>query len=228
MKNSKPDNQDLDDDLDDILDDILDDDLDDMLDGEIISKTIKKVLKQNKNKHSIKIAYINLAWVISILIGIIILLIAKEFGTNNNMINLISISSGLISIVLAIVAIAIALKQESDSSNINNYMIRQLAELDKSIANLDVAISSMKELSNLKIDNLSSQLSESLNIKDTIDKDQIRVIVRNELRKQSTENKTKKEHEMDEGQRRALIKIMKMAEKRYKDMETPQSDSNNT
>lgn len=169
------------------IDEEIDEELDEEIDDLLLQTSIKKAVEKTKDKYKNYIIFWNLGWFIGILIAIIILLLAKEFGSNENMMNLISIASGLISIVLAIVAIGIALKQELNSNNVTTVMMLKLGELDKRISNLDVAIKSMQDLSNLKIDSLSQQMSEKINNTDKIDKREVEIIIKNILKNQIDE-----------------------------------------
>lgn len=178
----------------------------------LINEEIEKIEKKYKNN----IVLWNLAWFIGILIAINILLLAKEFGSNENMMNLISIASGLISIVLALVAIGIALKQELNSNSVTTVMMLKLGELDKRISNLDMAIKSMKELSNLKIDSLSQQMTEKINNTDKIDKNEVEIIIKDILKNQIDETSKYTRSSITKSERDALLKKAREIQERNK------------
>jgi translation elongation factor EF-1beta len=142
-------------------------------------------------------------WIIGILIGVIVELLliiifisSFKLSNDSNITNLISISSGLISIALAIVAIWITLKQEVNSNIINASTRGVLDKISDKINKIDTNVSSINMESIEKIiismfDKLSEDISKKLE-EDKANENPISFEKASELVKQSID-KTKEE-----------------------------------
>ena len=92
----------------------------------------------------------------------------------------------------------------------------KLGELDKRISNLDMAIKSMKELSNLKIDSLSQQMTEKINNTDKIDKNEVEIIIKDILKNQIDETSKYTRSSITKSERDALLKKAREIQERNK------------
>lgn len=114
-------------------------------------------------------------WITRILIGIIIILtliiiciLSLKLSNDANIINIISIGAGLTSIMLAIVAIGISLKQEYSSTIINFQTKSALDSIDGKINKLDYMVSNIDMN---KFINIVNKTNEKLTeFKTTLDK----------------------------------------------------------
>lgn len=92
----------------------------------------------------------NLKWknkiligIICLLIGIIITIISVRLSDNVEMVNTISIGTGLVSMALAFVAIAYSMKQDVSSTIINNNTLNLLNQINNNIDKIDNKVSNI-------------------------------------------------------------------------------------
>lgn len=78
------------------------------------------------------------AWLLIILIGIIILVSTYRLADNQDVVNLFSFISSSVSIALAIVAIFLALKQDSDSRYSNDVVKDKLGDILKELSKVQI------------------------------------------------------------------------------------------
>ncbi|GEM_PF-6995161 len=117
----------------------------------------------------------DIKWITRILIAIIVILtliiiciLSLKLSNDTNIINVISIGAGLTSIMLAIVAIGISLKQEYSSTIINFQTKSALDSIDGKINKLDYMVSNidMNEFANI----VSKNYEKLTEFKTTLDK----------------------------------------------------------
>lgn len=80
------------------------------------------------------------AWVVSILVGFIILILTIRLGDNKDVINLFSFVSSSVSIALAVVAIFIALKQDSDGKQVHDRLVDLLTRIQSDVKIVDAKL----------------------------------------------------------------------------------------
>ncbi|WP_212936751.1 hypothetical protein [Bacillus hominis] len=78
-------------------------------------------------------------WLVGVLVTVIILLVAGFYNSNTIELNF-SIISSAVSIALALVAIFIALKQDSDNQRVNDRLSRLLNEISINVRNVDAKV----------------------------------------------------------------------------------------
>ncbi|CAK6472648.1 hypothetical protein BFRIG_01866 [Peribacillus frigoritolerans] len=81
-------------------------------------------------------------WLVGILIGIMILMVASFFNSDKVEMNF-SIISSAVSIALALVAIFIALKQDSDNQRVTNKMTEALMKIETKVNSMDGKIDNL-------------------------------------------------------------------------------------
>lgn len=81
-------------------------------------------------------------WLVGILIGIMILMVASFFNSDKVEMNF-SIISSAVSIALALVAIFIALKQDSDNQRVTNKMTEALLKIETKVNSMDGKIDNL-------------------------------------------------------------------------------------
>ncbi|MEM4993002.1 hypothetical protein WKH56_10675 [Priestia sp. SB1] len=77
------------------------------------------------------------AWLVGVLTAIIILILTYRLSDNQEVTNLFSFISSSVSIALAIIAIFIALKQDSDGRRVNEQTSFLLNNIESKISNVD-------------------------------------------------------------------------------------------
>jgi hypothetical protein len=147
-------------------------------------------------------------WTIGILIGIIILIISLWIGDNKVSVN-VSIASSGFSIALALVAIFISLKQDSDTGRLNNQMNSTLSRMDGKLDTVEQKVNQIdlgliKEVLQQKLDEnftlvkneVDSEKFTTEEINDLLDKqkEEMNKDINNFLRdiNENLANKTKK------------------------------------
>lgn len=113
-------------------------------------------------------------WTIGILVMIIILLVADFFNFPNIEANF-SIISSAVSIALALVAIFIALKQESDNQQVNNQVSHLLSDISADLRNVNDKVDKIQ----LDPGNSAELVDEFVEVKgkDNFTKDDLKEIV---------------------------------------------------
>lgn len=86
-------------------------------------------------------------WLMGILIGIIILILSLWFADNQGIEANFSIMSSAVSIALGLIAIYIALKQDSDSQRLNQQMYLTLKEMENKIDSVDQKVNQLDTFS---------------------------------------------------------------------------------
>ncbi|PFF28427.1 hypothetical protein [Bacillus thuringiensis] len=76
-------------------------------------------------------------WLVGILISLIVLILTVRLGDNLEVINLFSFISSSVSIALALVAIFIALKQESENNRVTSQMTNTLTKIELKVNSMD-------------------------------------------------------------------------------------------
>lgn len=110
--------------------------------------------KENKEIDKSKIIELNLRWIIAILIAIIILIASYNvWGKSSPLENLISISSGLISIVLGVFAIIYSMSESIKNNNKENKINDLLYDDKNNVNNLnDITLGIQKIVDGTRIE----------------------------------------------------------------------------
>lgn len=113
-------------------------------------------------------------WLVGILIAIIVFILTFRLGDNLQVINLFSFISSSVSIALAMVAIFIALKQDSDNKQVNDRMVDLLNKIKTDVKNVD---SKLPSLINSVGEETAQFYSEKIGKQDTYTRDQVDEII---------------------------------------------------
>lgn len=113
-------------------------------------------------------------WLVGILIAIIVFILTFRLGDNLQVINLFSFISSSVSIALAVVAIFIALKQDSDNKQVNDRMVDLLNKIKTGVKNVD---SKLPSLINSVGEETAQFYSEKIGKQDTYTRDQVDEII---------------------------------------------------
>lgn len=113
-------------------------------------------------------------WLVGILIGIMIIMIASFFNNESVEINF-SIISSAVSIALALVAIFIALKQDSDNQKVNFSVSNLLNEIAINLRNVDEKVNKMdsKVFKDIAAETIKEYTEEN-NGKESFTKDEVK------------------------------------------------------
>ena len=122
-------------------------------------------------------------WLVGILLMAIIFLVAKVFDYVNIEANF-SIISSAVSIALAIIAIVIALKQDSDNQRVNAQVSRALNEISANVKSVD---DKLKRSVNKVGEKTADEYSQEIGKKDTYTKEEVDEIL-NKFSKDVTSN----------------------------------------
>lgn len=155
-------------------------------------------------------------WLVGILIGIMILMIASFFNSKIIETNF-SIISSAVSIALALVAIFIALKQDSDNQRVNQSVSSLLNEIARNIAAVDEKVRKIDEtvLNDVKAE-VVEEFEQKNPDKKTYTADEVNNIVKtvtDELTKNFYESLNNEEKERTSREIRILSAIYKNKDK---------------
>ncbi|MBK5459237.1 hypothetical protein [Peribacillus sp. TH27] len=125
-------------------------------------------------------------WLLGILIGIIILLIASIFAKSAKIELNFSIISSAVSIALALVAIFIALKQDSENQKTNRNMNEALVRMDGKLSNVgekvsEISIEEIRKILDARIQSTSDSIQETLSEEEGLSKDEVITIIKEEF-----------------------------------------------
>lgn len=112
------------------------------------------ISNQETKEEKVKVKLIHLYWIISVLIALIILILSHTlWGKSDDLINLISIASGLVSIALAVVAIIMAVGENVKAST-KEYLT------NNTLATISTDVQKMSGLIN-KLDSIEKDIVKS-------------------------------------------------------------------
>lgn len=140
------------------------------------------------------------AWLVGVLTAIIIFILTYRLSDNQEVTNLFSFISSSVSIALAIIAIFIALKQDSDGRRVNEQTSFLLSSIESKISNVDENVRKMDERVLSRAQETIESYTEDQNEKETYSKDEVKKLlddlgtelltqVNDELKRLPTDNK---------------------------------------
>ncbi|PFI93400.1 hypothetical protein [Priestia megaterium] len=140
------------------------------------------------------------AWLVGVLTAIIIFILTYRLSDNQEVTNLFSFISSSVSIALAIIAIFIALKQDSDGRRVNEQTSFLLSSIESKISNVDENVRKMDERVLSRAQETIESYTEEQNEKETYSKDEVKKLlddlgmelltqVNDELKRLPTDNK---------------------------------------
>lgn len=132
-------------------------------------------------------------WLTAILIGVIILILTLRLGDNLEVINLFSFISSAASIVLALVAINISLKQDSDNRVVNENVKSILHGI---VSDVGIVKTSVEKITGNDIDTIAQDTLETITAMDeqpTYSAEEVKELVQEAINNFSENVKTKVE-----------------------------------